>query len=139
MPGASLMILASVPSMPLVISVSEPARMTIARPGEPEPVIAAENPAEIDSTDTKTTTTPAIPIMATVEEPSLLGIVRRLSSITANVCLSHVMQFLLILSESVSNPQPHGPHCRHDSCQQPQHQHQQDSGHYVSRRQREQR
>jgi len=93
MPGASLMILVSVPSSPLVISVSEPGRITSARPREPDPTIALENPAEIDNTDTKTTTTPAIPIMATAEEPNLLGIVRRLSIITAAVCLSHLTQF----------------------------------------------
>src|SRR5262245_58536987 len=108
MPGASLMILVSSPASPLVISVSEPARRTRARPVEPEPPIAAEKPAEIDSTDTNTTTTPAIPIIATAEEPSLLGIVSILSSVTATVCLSHLKQFLLVSSESVGYSQPHG-------------------------------
>jgi hypothetical protein len=78
------------PSRPLVNSVSEPLRMTSARPGEPDPCMAAEKPAAIDSTDTKTTTTPAIPMMATADELSLAGIVRRLSAITAAVCLSQL-------------------------------------------------
>ena len=58
--------------------------------GEPDPCIAAANPAAIDSTDTNTTTTPAMPMMATADELSRAGIVRRLSAITARVCLSHL-------------------------------------------------
>src|SRR5439155_15753916 len=136
MPGASLMTVASVPSIPLVISVSEPSRMTSARPGEPAPIIAPANPAEIDSTDTKTTTTPAIPIMATAEEPSLLGTVSRLSSITAIVCLSHFTRFLLIPSESVGDPKAHRPHGRHAPCKQTHTQHQRFPRHHNTRRQR---
>src|SRR5947207_7447077 len=139
MPGASLMILVSAPSIPLVISVSEPARSTSARLGEPDPPIACENPAEIDNTDTKTTTTPAIPIMATAEEPNRLGIVRRLTIMIAIVCLSQFTRCLLIPSKSVGNSQPHGPHCRHDSRQQAHQQHEHDAGYDVARRQRENR
>src|SRR5262245_13451984 len=117
MPGASLMTLVSSPSSLLVISVSEPARRTRVRPFEPEPSIAAENLAEIDSTDTNTTTTPAIPIIATVEEFNLLGIVRRLSSMTATVCLNHLKQFLLASSDSVGDSQPHGRQRWRDSCE----------------------
>src|SRR5262249_31292029 len=102
---------------PLVISVSEPARRTRARPVEPEPPIAAEKPAEIDSTDTNTTTTPAIPIIATAEEPHLLGTVRRMRSMTAKVCLNHLKQVLLAFPESVRDSQPHGPQRRRDACQ----------------------
>ena len=45
---------------PLVISVSTPCRRISARSRAPVPVIAAENPAEIDSTETNTITTPAM-------------------------------------------------------------------------------
>src|SRR5262245_40424097 len=117
MPGAPLMTLTSSPPTPLVISVSDPARKTRARPFDPEPPMAAENPAEMDRTETNTTTTPAIPIIATAEEPSLAGTVRRLSITTANVCLSHLTPFLLIPSEGVGDAQPHGAHRRHDSSQ----------------------
>ena len=88
------MILVSVPAIALVISVSDPALITKARSAEPDPFIALENPAEIDRTETKTTTTPAMPMMATAEEPSLPGIVRRFSIITAVVCRSHLKPVL---------------------------------------------
>ena len=61
--------------------------MIRARRCDPVPAIAVRNPAAIDNTETKTTTTPAIPIMATAQDPILAGIVRRLVSITATVCL----------------------------------------------------
>ena len=85
MPGACLMISTSGPPRPLVISLSAPLRMTSARLADPDPRMAAANPAEIDSTDTKTTTTPAMPITATADEPSLAGMVRRLSAMMATV------------------------------------------------------
>ena len=56
------------PDRPLVISLSAPLRITSARDGEPEPRMAAVKPAAIDSTDTSTTTTPAMPTMATPDE-----------------------------------------------------------------------
>src|SRR5215510_6624215 len=137
MPGASLMTLVSGPSIALVISVSEPARTISARPlAEPDaPPIAVAKPAEIDSTETNTTTTPAIPIMATAEEPKRLGIVRRLTSITAIVCLSQFTRFLLISPQSFCNPQPHRAHRRHDSRQKAHQQHQSDTSHNILWRQ----
>ena len=65
--------------------------MTSARPRDPDPCMAAEKPEAIDSTETNTTTTPAIPTMATNEELNLAGIVRRLSSMITNVCRSQNM------------------------------------------------
>jgi hypothetical protein len=59
--------------------------MTSARDGDPEPRIAAVNPAAIDSTETNTTTTPAIPTIATPVDPRRRGMVRRLSDVTAMV------------------------------------------------------
>ena len=73
MPGACLMMSTSAPPRPLVISLSAPLRITSARVGEPEPRIAAVKPAAIDSTETSTTTTPAMPTMATPDEPSRCG------------------------------------------------------------------
>ena len=85
MPGACLMTSTSGPPRPLVISLSAPLRMTMARVGDPDPRIAAVNPDAIESTDTNTTTTPAMPTMATPDEPSRCGMVRRLSAVTAMV------------------------------------------------------
>ena len=100
MPGACLMMSTSGPPRPLVISLSAPLRMTSARLGEPERCIAAVKPAAIDSTDTKTTTTPAMPTIATSDEPSRGGMVRRLSAMTASVCRQSAHGQLL-LSASV--------------------------------------
>ena len=61
--------------------------MTMARVGEPESRIAAVNPEAIDSTDTSTMTTPAIPTMATPDEPRRCGIVRKLRAVTASIWL----------------------------------------------------
>ena len=72
MPGACRMRSDSVPLTPLVISLSAPLRITSARDGEPDSPIAAVKPAAIDSTDTSTTTTPAMPMMATPDEPRRL-------------------------------------------------------------------
>ena len=49
----------------LVISESEPVRMTIAVSGDPVFAIVALMPSAIDSTDTRTATTPAMPTTAT--------------------------------------------------------------------------
>jgi hypothetical protein len=68
--------------------VSEPVRNIRALSREPEPINAALNPAEMESTDTKTMTTPAMPMMATTEDPRREGIVRRLTDMTAIVCFS---------------------------------------------------
>ncbi len=86
-PGACLMTSTSGPPRPLVISPSAPLRMTSARLGDPDPRMAAENPAAIDSTDTKTMTTPAMPTMATIDEPRRAGMVLKLSAMTASVCV----------------------------------------------------
>ena len=85
MPGACLMTSTSGPLRPLVISLSAPLRITSARSGEPDPCIAAVKPAAIDSTDTNTTTTPAMPTMATPDELRRCGIVRMFSASTASV------------------------------------------------------
>ncbi len=76
---------ASLPLTPLVISLSAPLRITSARVGEPEFCIAAVKPAAIESTDTSTTTTPAMPMMATPDELRRWGMVRRLSAVMAMV------------------------------------------------------
>ena len=85
MPGAWRIRSDSVPLTPLVISLSAPLRITSARLGDPASDIAAVKPEAIDSTDTSTTTTPAMPMIATPEEPSRCGMVRRFSSVTATV------------------------------------------------------
>ena len=86
-PGACLMMSTSGPPRPLVISLSAPLRITSARTGEPDASIAAAKPWAIDSTETSTITTPAMPTMATPDEPRRCGMVRRFSIVTAIVCL----------------------------------------------------
>ncbi len=86
MPGACLMMSVSGPPRLLVISESAPLRMTSTRSGEPASAIAILNPSAIDSTAIRTMTTPAMPIMPTIDELSLWGIVRMLRSVTATVC-----------------------------------------------------
>ena len=83
MPGACLTMSVSGPVRPLVISDCDPLRRTIARLGDPVPCTAALNPSLIDSTDTSTTTTPAMPMTATTDELNRCGIVRMLTSVTA--------------------------------------------------------
>ena len=61
--------------MPLDSSESAPCRMTIARSGRPALTIAFSNPSAIDSTPTSTTTTPAMPMIATPAELNRCGIV----------------------------------------------------------------
>src|SRR4051812_9077276 len=125
-PGASRIMRTSVPSRPLVISVSTPFRRMSARSADPVPIIADENPEEIDSTDTNTITTPAIPMIATMEDPSRDGMVCRFISVTAIVCLSQVITFLRP-SQRVGNLKTHRTHSRHDAGYQSHQQHQDDS------------
>ena len=68
MPGACLMTSASGPSKPLVISLSDAAAQHERAPRRAGACSAAAKPAAIDSTDTNTTTTPAMPMMATADE-----------------------------------------------------------------------
>jgi hypothetical protein len=99
MPGASTISFASSPESPLVISVSLPDRNTSTRSGSPAPVIAALNPSAIDNTAVKTMTTPAMPMIATVDEPSRWPIERRVTPVTAKVCES---QFMIVIPETVN-------------------------------------
>src|SRR6478672_8790788 len=133
MPGASFTVSTPMLSMPLVSSLSAPLRRTSARSGEPEPRMAAEKPAAIDSTDTKTTTTPAMPTIATPDEPSRAGIVRRLSAITASVWRIH---FATSASpERFGDPQPHGAPGGQRAGQHAHRQHQREAEQDVLRRQ----
>src|SRR6478735_3690306 len=84
-PGACLMMSTSGAEIPLVISLSAPLRSTSARESDPVCSIAAEKPCAIDNTDTSTITTPAMPTMATPEEPSRCGMVLKFNIVTANV------------------------------------------------------
>jgi len=65
-----------------------PLRMTMMREGEPAPTTVFWNPSLIDSTETSTTTTPAMPTIATADEPARCGSVRRLRSVTAPIWVS---------------------------------------------------
>ncbi len=73
----------------LDISLSLPARSTMAISSDPPPAITRSNPAEIESTATNTATTPAKPTTATAEEPSRCVRLLRLTTVTASVSRSH--------------------------------------------------
>ena len=83
-PAASLTIRVLASASVLLSSESLPPRMTIAVSGDPAPVRAAWNPSAMDSTATKTITTPVTPITATAEDPARWGSVRSVSAVTAN-------------------------------------------------------
>ena len=65
--------------------MSLPARITMIVRGSPTEAIAALKPSPIDSTPRKTTTTPAMPMMATVDDPSRWRIERRFTLDTAMI------------------------------------------------------
>jgi len=67
----------------LVISESDPARMTMTVSAAPVFAIVARNPSAIDSTATSTPTTPTMPTTATADGPRRAGRVRRLTRVTA--------------------------------------------------------
>ena len=86
-PAASFTIRALARSSTLLNSVSLPPRITIAVSGDPAPTIAARNPSAIDSTATKTITTPVTPTTATADDPARSGIVRSVSAVTVKICV----------------------------------------------------
>ena len=85
MPGASWMMRVWSPRRPLVISVSLPARRINTTFGSPDACIVALTPSAIDSTATNTRTTPAMPMTATLDEPSRARIDRRFTDVTARI------------------------------------------------------
>jgi hypothetical protein len=71
--------------MPLVISESAPARITITVSSSPTVFIALRNPSAIDSTPTNTITTPMMPTTATADDPARCPSDRRLTLVTAMI------------------------------------------------------
>src|SRR5690606_3722594 len=122
------------PPRPLVISESAPLRITMARSGDPASCIDALNPSAIDSTATRTTTTPAMPMMATMDDPSRCGMVRRLSTVTATICLSPPTS---VPPQRIGDAQANGLCGRERTGQQAQDGHQPGAGHDVAGRQEE--
>src|SRR5262245_43601340 len=122
------------PGITLVISSSEPERMTMARPGEPALAIAVNRPSAIDSTATKTTTTPAMPTIATAEEPARCGSVRRLRRVTAPICVS---QDISRLSQRIRDADAHGAHGGQQSREKSDHRHEPDADDQITARQLE--
>ena len=68
---------------PLIISESLPARRMTAVSGDAEEVMVLRKPSAMESTATKTATTPMTPKAAAAEAPRRCPIVRRLSPVTA--------------------------------------------------------
>jgi hypothetical protein len=76
-PGAWAMISIESPKSALIISLSLPARITMALSGDPAARSVFLNPSPIDSTATKTATTSAMPIVVERDAPRRCGIVPR--------------------------------------------------------------
>ena len=85
-PGASAMMRASSPTTQLIISEVAPLRRTMALSGDAEFSIVLRMPCAMDSTLTITATTPAIPMMAVIEDPMRCGKERRLNSAIETIC-----------------------------------------------------
>src|SRR5262249_43308655 len=86
MPGASRIIDTSSCASTLESSLSDAADVTIAVRSSPVPVIAARKPSAMERTETNTTITPTIPMIAITEAVNRCGILRRLTATTAHVC-----------------------------------------------------
>ena len=91
--------------------------------GSPDDSIVALTPSAIESTATKTSTTPAMPITATADEPSRSRIDRMVTPVTAIIC--EIIQFLLSASTML---QAAGLEGRQRTGGEPEHQHQRDAG-----------
>ncbi len=91
MPGASSITRTSSRPKPLVISESEPERSTIASEGEPEETIARRKPDATESTPTRTSTTPAMPMTEDSADPRRSGIVRRLNAVSEATCTNQLI------------------------------------------------
>src|SRR3954454_4245531 len=134
MPGACFMISTASPASPLVISLSAPPRMMMARSGAPAVCIVREKPSAIDRTATKTITTPAMPTTATADEPRRSRMVRMLSQATEKIWVKNDMALcLLSLPQRVGDLQPHGAGRRQDAGRDAGHHHQHHAQHEVAR------
>jgi hypothetical protein len=79
------------PPRPLIISLLAPLRRMIALSAEPETVMAWEMPLAMESTATRTATTPAIPNTAAVVEPLRVQTVLRLKWVSEAICRIQLM------------------------------------------------
>src|SRR3954471_3310778 len=130
MPGACFMISTASPASPLVISLSAPPRMMMARSAAPAVCIVREKPSAIDSTATKTITTPAIPTTATADDPRRSRMVRMLNQATEKICVKKDMR--LRFPERVGDLQAHGAGRRQDAGRDAGHHHQHHAEHEVA-------
>ena len=73
----------------LLSSAVEPLRNTSATSSAPLPSMVFSNPDAMDSTPANTPVSAAIPDMATAAVPGRRGRLRRFSTASATVCVSH--------------------------------------------------
>ena len=126
---------ASSPENPLVISVSLPVRSTMIRSGSPAFVIADLNPSAIERTDTKTITTPAMPMMATIGGAGPLADRAQVDAGDGN----DLGQHRSAPAQRVNDFEAARLQRRHHAGHQAEHQHQHDAEHDVLRREVEDR
>ena len=135
MPGVSMIRRAVSPLRPLVISVSLPARITMTVCGSPTSLIAFRKPSAIDSTPRNTSTTPAMPMIATTEEPIRCEIDRRLTPVTAKICES----IALVPPQRVDDAKAAGLDGRQRAGDDAEQQHQRGPDHEIAHREKERR
>src|SRR5437763_14379630 len=109
--------------------------MTGARLGDPATVIAALKPSPIDNTATNTMTTPAIPTIATTDEPSRWGIFRMPSDVTAMVWA--IQPSTSVPPQRVGHPQPHRRRGRQRPGQRTEQEAEAHADHHVATSQKE--
>src|SRR5207244_2161990 len=97
--------------------------------GSPTVAMAALKPSAIDSTPRKTTTTPAMPMIATVDDPSRWRIERRLTPVTAMICES----MTLVPPQGVHDAEPPGLPGGHGARREPEGDHDHNADDEIAR------
>src|SRR5580692_10803725 len=107
-PGAFAIVSRSLRVKLLLSSASDPPRSTMTRSGRPLSAMVWRNPVAMASTETRTATTPAMPITITLEEPARCGRVCMPIEVKAMSCLNIVLRArLALLHESIDHVQAH--------------------------------
>src|ERR1035441_8749116 len=141
-PGASAMMRVLSRRKPLTISVSAPLRRTIAASGEPEAVMAFSKPTPMESTPTRTATTPAMPMTAAATDPRRCGMLSKPNLLTEATCESPVMGALMFRShspEGIGHSETHGLEGGEDAGEHPERNAQPDADEHIHGREVEHR
>src|SRR5262249_49620697 len=116
-PGASAMMRVCSRPRPLVISLLDPLRKTTTESGGAPEVITLRKPTAIESTPTRTATTPATPITAAITDPRRCGMPIRPNFVTEATWENQLrgpeaIWKNLHSTQGVSDSEAHGLKCR---------------------------